>query len=116
MIALPDWVDQEAWDGFCEMRRAMKKIPFTDRAQKMVLKSLYDLRAAGHDPNAALDQSTLMGWRDVFPPRAKDIPVVRSQVDETARYLAEQEKHRQSVKTSHARLAAIQALKLIKTA
>lgn len=116
MIALPDWVDQEAWDGFCEMRRAMKKIPFTDRAQKMILKSLYDLKKAGHDPNAALDQSTLMGWRDVFPPRAKDIPVIRSQVDETARYLAEQEKHRQSVKTSPARLAAIQALKLIKTA
>ena len=116
MIALPDWVDQEAWDGFCEMRRAMKKIPFTDRAQKMVLKSLYDLRAAGHDPNAALDQSTLMGWRDVFPPRAKEIPVIRSQVDETARYLAEQEKHRQSARNSIARLAAVQALKLIKTA
>lgn len=113
MIALPEWIDQEAWDGFCEMRRAMKKIPFTDRAQKMVLKSLYDLRAAGHDPNAALDQSTLMGWRDVFPPRAKDIPVIKSQADETARYLAEQERHRKENKNSAARIAAMQALKLI---
>lgn len=95
VIALPDWIDPEAWQGFCEMRRAMKKIPFTDRAQKMILKSLYDLKQAGHDPNAALDQSTLMGWRDVWPPKEKDIPVIKSQVDETARYLAEQERHRQ---------------------
>ena len=104
MIALPEWIDPEAWAEFCEMRRAMKKIPFTDRAQKMILKSLYDLKQAGHDPNAALDQSTLMGWRDVFPPRAKEIPVIRSQVDETARYLAEQEAHRQKVAKERLRL------------
>jgi hypothetical protein len=114
MIALPEWIDPEAWEGFCEMRKAMKKIPFTDRAQKMVLKSLYDLRAAGHDPNASLDQSTLMGWRDVFPPRAKEIPVVRSQAEETSRYLAEQERHRQANKNSPARIAALQAIKLIR--
>jgi hypothetical protein len=114
MIALPDWIDREAWEGFCEMRQAMKKIPFTDRAQKMVLKSLYELRAAGHDPNASLDQSTLMGWRDVFPPRNKEIPVIRSQVDETSRYLAEQEKHRQASKNSAARTAALQALKVVR--
>lgn len=113
MIALPDWIDQEAWDGFCEMRKAMKKIPFTDRAQKMILKSLYDLKQAGHDPNAALDQSTLMGWRDVWPPKGKDIPVIRSQVDETARYLAEQERHRQASRSNEARLAAMRALKVI---
>lgn len=114
MIALPEWIDAEAWEGFCEMRRAMKKIPFTERAQKMVLKSLYDLRAAGHDANACLDQSTLNGWRDVFPLRQKDIPVIRSQVDETARYLAEQEKHRQESKNSAARTAALQALKVVR--
>ena len=27
-----------------------------------------------HDPNAALDQSTAMGWKDVYPPRDKSIP------------------------------------------
>ena len=92
----------------------MKKIPFTDRAQKMVLKSLYDLRAAGHDPNASLDQSTLMGWRDVFPPRAKEIPVIRSQAEETSRYLAEQERHRQANRNNPARIAALQAIKLVR--
>lgn len=113
VIGLPDWIDREAWEGFCEMRRAMKKIPFTDRAQKMILKSLYDLKQAGHDPNAALDQSTLMGWRDVWPPKEKDIPVIKSQADETARYLAEQERHRQESRNSPARIAALQALKVI---
>lgn len=104
MIALPDWIDSEAWEGFCEMRRAMKKIPFTDRAQKMILKSLYDLKKAGHDPNASLDQSTLMGWRDVWPPKDKEIPVIRNQADETARYLAEQERHRQEVMKNRLRV------------
>ncbi len=113
MIALPEWIDPEAWEGFCEMRKAMKKIPFTDRAQKMVLKSLYELRAAGHDPNASLDQSTLMGWRDVFPPKAKEIPVIKSQADETARYLAEQERHRRESKNSPARIAALQAIRRV---
>lgn len=104
MTALPDWIDQEAWDGFCEMRRAMKKIPFTDRAQKMIVKSLYALKQAGHDPNAALDQSTLMGWRDVWPPKDKEIPVIKSQADETARYLAEQEAHRRKVNKERLRV------------
>lgn len=113
MIALPEWIDVEAWDGFCEMRRAMKKIPFTERAQKMVLKSLYEIRAAGHDANAALDQSTVNGWRDVWAPKNKDIPIVRSQADETSKYLAEQERYRQEAVNSSARQAAMQALKLV---
>ena len=55
------------------MRRAMKRIPFTSRAAVLILKELYALKAAGHDPNACLDQSTLNGWRDVFPLRQKDL-------------------------------------------
>lgn len=74
MIALPPFIDPEAWHGFLEMRKSMKKIPFTDRAQKMILAELYKIKEAGHDPNAALDQSTLNGWRDVWAPRNKEIP------------------------------------------
>lgn len=54
----------------------MKRIPFTGRAAMLVLKELYALKAAGHDPNACLDQSTVNGWRDVFPPRHKDMQSV----------------------------------------
>jgi hypothetical protein len=74
MDALPTWVDREAWEGFVEMRRAKgKRTPFTARAAKMILKTLQELKDAGHDANAALDQSTTNGWSDVYEPRGKEI-------------------------------------------
>ena len=72
MVALPVFIDKEAWQGFCDMRKAIKK-PMTPRAEVLVLKTLYALKAAGHDPNAALDQSTLCNWQDVYEPKQKEI-------------------------------------------
>lgn len=72
MIALPAWIDSEAWDGYVEMRRAMKK-PMTARAEALVVKTLYTLKDKGHDPNAALDQSTVHNWIDVYEPKPKEI-------------------------------------------
>ena len=74
MIPLPTYIDPEAWTGFVEMRRAMPKSkPFTQRAAVLILKELQRLKDAGHDPNAALDQSTLRGWADVYVPKDKAI-------------------------------------------
>lgn len=72
MTALPGWVEKDAWDGYCDMRRTMKK-PMTARAETLVLKTLYQLREKGHDPNAALDQSTVHNWIDVYEPKAKEM-------------------------------------------
>jgi Mg2+ and Co2+ transporter CorA len=72
MTALPSWIDQEAWNGYVDMRRAMKK-PMTARAETLVLKTLYLLRERGHDPNAALDQSSVHNWIDVYEPKAKEV-------------------------------------------
>lgn len=85
MSALPEWIDKEAWSGFIEMRRAMKKIPFTPRAEALILAELYKLRDAGQDPNACLDQSTLNGWRDVYPVKDK---AKKSYTDESRDRLA----------------------------
>lgn len=75
MIPIPPFIDPEAWAGFCEMRAGKgKSRPFTKRAAQMVLKELYLLRDAGHDPNACLDQSTMHGWSDVYPVKDKPIP------------------------------------------
>jgi len=95
MIALPPYIDPEAWAGFAEMRNAMRKIPFTTRAQMMILAELQKIKDAGHDPNAALDQSTLNGWRDVWAPRAKDIPRASkpAAVASTNSYLTQQQEH-----------------------
>lgn len=115
MIPLPAFIDPEAWEGFCEMRKSKgKRIPFTGRAAKLILAELYKLRDAGHDPNAALDQSTKHGWSDVYAPKEKEITKVAAKpVDKTQEYLKAQEEH--------ARLAAQQSknrqpIKLVRTA
>lgn len=74
MIPLPAYIQPEAWAGFVEMRRAMPKTkPFTARAATLILYELQRIKDAGHDPNAALDQSTLRGWADVWPALDKNI-------------------------------------------
>lgn len=113
MIPLPTYVDKEAWEGFVTMRRAMPKSkPFTTRAATLILYELQRLKDAGHDPNAALDQSTKHGWADVYEPKEKQITrATKSQVDETMAYLARQQEVRSS---PEARAAAVQALKLVR--
>ncbi len=89
MIALPGYVDREAWQGFEEMRKTIKK-PLTDRARKLVVYELDRIKRAGHCPNAALDQSTCHCWADVYQPREKPIEAASSsQADKTQQYLAE---------------------------
>jgi hypothetical protein len=74
MLTLPPWLDAEAWLGFSEMRKKIKK-PLTDRAERLLMKKLSDIRDMGHDPNDALDQSVVNCWTGVFPVRGD----VRSQ-------------------------------------
>lgn len=91
MIALPQYIDREAWEGFCEMRRTIKK-PMTVRAAKLVVYELQRIKDAGHDPNAALDQSTNHCWADVYVPKEKPIEAAsKSQADKTAQELRERE-------------------------
>jgi hypothetical protein len=63
---LPDWVPPDAWEGFAEMRE-QKHAPLTPRAVKLILSKLQDLRESGQDIGAVLDQSTLSGWKGIFP-------------------------------------------------
>lgn len=66
---LPEYIDPEAWSGWIEARKKIKKPP-TERALKLALKKLEKLREEGEDPNAVLDQSTLNSWQDLFPVRS----------------------------------------------
>ena len=65
-FALPDWVPEAEWLGFCEMRRRIKA-PLTDRAKGGILRELEKLAEDGHPPGRVLDQSTTNAWRGVFP-------------------------------------------------
>lgn len=83
MIAIPGYLDKDAWEGFCDMRKAIKK-PLTVRAAKLIVYELQRIKDAGHDPNAALDQSTNHCWADVYVPKDKEIerkPVSREQAE-----------------------------------
>ena len=87
MIALPSYVDPEAFAGFLEMRRKIRA-PLTDRAAVLLLRDLQAIKDAGHCPNAALDQSTLLGWRGVWPAKDKAIErAASSEATRTAEYL-----------------------------
>lgn len=91
----------------------MKK-PMTARAETLVLKTLYQLKERGHDPNAALDQSTVHNWIDVYEPKAKEVsnliretfqvpaPLTREEIDACA---ANKAKVLELVKTTYRKLA-----------
>lgn len=107
MTALPVWIDAEAWAGYVDMRRAMKK-PMTARAESLVLKTLFQLKEKGHDANAALDQSTVHNWIDVYEPKEKPIAnLVKTYYEPEARLTAEQ--------IAKDRAGAAKVLELVKT-
>ena len=57
----------ENWNGFCEMRKEIKK-PLTDRAAKMILNELERLAPGdNHTKGLILDQSVKRCWQDVYP-------------------------------------------------
>jgi hypothetical protein len=72
--ALPPWVDAEAWSGFENARKAMRK-PLTAQAQRLAIGELQRLRDAGQDPTRVLQQSTFRGWAGLFPVRPDDTEV-----------------------------------------
>ena len=96
MIALPAYIDAEAWAGFVDMRKTIKK-PLTMRAAKGILAKLQRIKDAGHDANAALDQSTNHCWADVYVPKVEEIEQApkaqKSAADQTAEYLRAEREH-----------------------
>lgn len=91
MISLPGYIDHEAWAGFEEMRKTIKK-PMTDRARKLIVYELDRIKQAGHCPNASLDQSINHCWCDVFVPKDKPIEAAAtSAAQKTAQMLSERE-------------------------
>ena len=62
---LPDWIPADAWDGYLEMRKKIKK-PMTPTAQNLAIKKLQALMTAGHAPRDVLEQSILNSWQGLF--------------------------------------------------
>ncbi len=79
---LPDWLPMDAWNGYLDMRRRIRK-PATDRAIELVIRELTKFRAAGLDVAACLDQSTRSSWVDVYEPK---VTTVRPQHQQAGRF------------------------------
>ena len=65
-MQLPEWLPADAWKAYLEVRK-QKKTPNTPRALNMLITELTRRKSLGFDPAAVLDQSTLKGWKSVFP-------------------------------------------------
>lgn len=70
-LEFPDWWPHIAWSGYVEMRKA-KGTPVTPSITALVVKLVAELKAAGENPAAVLEQSTLKGWTDVYPVKDRD--------------------------------------------
>jgi hypothetical protein len=102
------WIDPASWAAFCEMRRKLKA-PLTPYAEKLIMRELVKLKAAGNDPQACLDQSIMLGWRDVFPLRDKGL----SKRPETETWRPDDMTEAQKVAAGEARQAAMRAIKRV---
>jgi hypothetical protein len=80
MIVLPEWLPVESWNSFLDMRKTLRK-PLTKAAVKLAVKRLGDLRVAGDDPKAVLEQSVLNGYQGLFELR---VPFTTRAVQERA--------------------------------
>ena len=86
MIPLPAWVDAELWDEYVRQRKADKKA-MTLRSAHGRLKRLCDLKAAGHDPNACIEEALNAHWLDFYVPRDKTIERAGRLIDDAQAYL-----------------------------
>ena len=65
-ILLPEFINQETWEAFLDMRRKKRVFP-TEKAQELLIKELEKLKNQGHDPNEVLNQSIMRNYTGVFP-------------------------------------------------
>lgn len=64
-MIIPDWIPQDAWQGYLDMRRKIRKA-MTDRAVQLAINTLHRLKEQGQDIGAVLDQSTMNSWQGLF--------------------------------------------------
>ncbi|CAG9172453.1 replication protein [Cupriavidus respiraculi] len=66
----PDWVPEEAWSAYLDMRKRIKK-PMTEYAKRLAVGELEKFRSCGQDPEAVLNQSTMNSWQGLFEVKAR---------------------------------------------
>ena len=64
-IVLPEWIENETWENYLEMRTKIKK-PATEVAKPLLIKKLAKLKSEGEDPNEVLERSIMNSWQGLF--------------------------------------------------
>lgn len=111
MTALPAWIDAELWAEYVTQRRKDKKA-MSPRSERDRLARLYELHAAGHDPNTSLADALNGHWLDFYEPQDKSIAKVKcveSTVDYAARVATESALDRARVSPPPAAVKALVA-------
>jgi len=77
-FALPDWIREDVWKAYEEMRKKIRK-PMTERARDLIIKKLLEMKQAGQDANAVLEQSVMSSWTGIFPIKTDTSPAGKQQ-------------------------------------
>ena len=67
-FVIPDWLDDETWEAYVEMRKK-ERHPLTDYAKNLIVRKLARFKMKGYNPQEILNTSIENGWRGVFEPR-----------------------------------------------
>lgn len=73
VIALPEWLPEEAWADWVAHRKATKH-PMTPKAEELSIADLGRLREQGHDPVAVIHHAIKSGWRGLYAPPVRAGP------------------------------------------
>ena len=72
MTSLPAYIDADLWAEYVQQRKKDKK-EMSPRSALGRIKRLAELKAAGHDPNACIEEALNAHWLDFYVPRDKAI-------------------------------------------
>jgi hypothetical protein len=78
-LELPEWLPENIWNDFVELRKFIKK-PMTDRAKQLMLANLQKIKDNGHDPILAINKSIANNWSDIYEPKPNAFNVISKPV------------------------------------
>jgi hypothetical protein len=68
LAKIPDWLPLEDWNDFVAMRKQIKK-PMTDRAIKIILGKLEEMKNRRIDISMVLQNSIANNWQNIYEPK-----------------------------------------------
>lgn len=111
MDCLPAWIDAELWAEYVQQRKKDKKA-MSPRSERERLARLYELKAAGHDPNKCLSEALNGHWLDFYAVQDKTIERAPSSGADRTRQELEEARSRETSRPPDVLKSLVQRLKL----